>query len=166
MFQPSSPNGSVWRSYRWSWVRASGSHHNLLLCNSAGFHILSDILNNRFARLTDLMSGLYTAMISQRVSEDTSLRLGLSLSLSLAMISDVRSASLDFLTDRILMSSNLLTHHYSLCSAHLLWLQSTSTDRDCIRLGHTRRDVAVTNTERLGVSNGTGQHCARGAQQE
>merc|ERR1719260_585427 len=90
---------------------------HLLLCNSAGFHILCDILNNRFARLTDLMRGLYTAMISQSMSEDTSL------SLSLAMISNMRSASLDFLTDRILMSSNLLTHYYGLCSTHLLWLQ-------------------------------------------
>merc|ERR1712000_646973 len=166
MFQLSSPNGSVWRSYRSSWVRASGSLTHLLLCNSAGFHILSNILNNRFARLTDLMSGLYTAMISQSMSEDTSLRLGLSLSLSLAMISDMRSASLDFLTDRILMSSNLLTHYYGLCSAHLLWLQSTSLDRDCIRLGHTGRDVAVTNTERLGVGNGTGKDCGGGAQQD
>merc|ERR1712215_386603 len=100
------------------------------------------------------------------MSEDTSLRLGLSLSLSLAMISNMRSTSLDFLTDRILMSSNLLTHYYGLCSAHLLWLQSTSLDRDCIRLRHTRRDVAVTNTERLGVSNGTGQDCGGGAHQD
>merc|ERR1719153_745418 len=105
-------------------------------------------------------------MISQSMSEDTSLRLGLSLRLSLAMISNMRSASLDFLTDRILMSSNLLPHYYSLCSAHLLWLQTTGTDRDCIRLRHTRRDVAVTNTEGLGVSNGTGQHHSGSAQQD